>query len=89
MVMPADQPWTASREEFKQCFCDLNSSGQAAAQKENMTQCSDKSLHLYIYRYTMHYATTNKTAQENMYHARSLRLLASINVMPIQTEGGH
>ena len=52
MGMPTDQPWVASREELKRCFFDLTSLGHASAQLENITEGADKSLHLYIHRYS-------------------------------------
>ena len=60
MVVPTDQHWVASRGEFKRYFSDLTSLQHAVTQLENMIQCPDKSLHLYIDRYKLHYAVTNK-----------------------------
>ena len=61
-------------------FPELTHLGHADAQLENMAQCPDESLHLYILRYSKtHYTATNKTAQENTDPSRPFRFLASIN----------
>ena len=64
MGMFSDQPWAASVEDVKWCFSDLTSLGCTTAKFENMIQCPDESVCLYIHRYSkIHYAATNKTAE--------------------------
>ena len=80
MGIAAGQPWAASTEELKWCFSDHTFRDHTAAQLEDMTECSDESLHLYIHRYSnMHYAATNKTKQAITDLPTSFRFLASIN----------
>ena len=55
--------WTTCGEELKGCYSYLSSLGHPAAWLKNMTQWLDKSLHLYIHRYSkMQYAATGKAA---------------------------
>ena len=80
LSVPSHQPWKILKETLLRDYSEFKSPAHACTYLENMTQGDDKSLHLYVYRYTRaHRMVTGLAPKENMDPSRWTHFLASIN----------
>ena len=80
LSVPSHQPWKILKETLLRDYSEFKSPAHACNYLENMTQGDDKSLHLYVYRYTRaHRMVTGLAPKENMDPSRWTHFLAGIN----------